>query len=343
MSPDTMTTRANRTITAFFDDRAEADRAIERLVSLGIPRERARLVAGNEGGATSRTGATSRSYEDQGTGFWAALKDLFLPDEDRNTYAEGLRRGGYLLSVSVGDDLYEEALDILDDDGTIDIDERASSWRSEGWTGATGTDYAAIDSDPAGPAARLGTGAAAHEGTTGPAAVLGTGAATTSDRTSDYATRDTSDYARSDTRGGTRGGTGVGMRGEDEVIPIAEEQMRIGKRDVSHGRVRVRSYVVETPVEDEVSLRQEHVSVERRPVDRPLTGNEHLFQDRTIDVEERSEVPVIDKQARVKEELVVNKDVDQRTERVSDTVRRTEVEVTDDRGNKVAGKTARSR
>jgi hypothetical protein len=52
-------------------------------------------------------------------------------------------------------------------------------------------------------------------------------------------------------------------RGE-EVIPVAEERLRVGKRDVSHGRVRIRSYVVETPVEEQVTLREERVAVERR-------------------------------------------------------------------------------
>ncbi len=58
-----------------------------------------------------------------------------------------------------------------------------------------------------------------------------------------------------------------------------------------------------------------------------------LFRERTIEAEERSEEAVVAKEARVKEELVVKKDVDQRTETVSDKVRRTEVEVEDERGN----------
>ena len=93
----------------------------------------------------------------------------------------------------------------------------------------------------------------------------------------------------------------------------------------------MRSYVVETPVQEQVNRRQEHVSVERRPVD--LTGKENLFQERTIEATEKAEQAVVSKQARVKEELVVKKDVDQRTETVSDTVRRTEVKVDDERGS----------
>ena len=57
-----------------------------------------------------------------------------------------------------------------------------------------------------------------------------------------------------------------------EAIPIVEEQLRVGKRQVAGGRVRVRSYVVETPVQEQVTLRDETVRVERRPVDRPAHG-----------------------------------------------------------------------
>jgi stress response protein YsnF len=98
------------------------------------------------------------------------------------------------------------------------------------------------------------------------------------------------------------------------------------------GRVRVHSHVVETPVQEQVNLRQERVEIERRPVDRPVNASsDALFRERTIEAEERVEEPVVSKEARVKEELVVNKDVEQRTETVRDTVRRTEVEVDDER------------
>jgi uncharacterized protein (TIGR02271 family) len=118
----------------------------------------------------------------------------------------------------------------------------------------------------------------------------------------------------------------------EEAIPIVEERLDVGKREVAGGRVRVRSYVVETPVEEQVNLRQERVEIERRPVDRPVsTADQALFRERTIEAEERTEEPVVNKEARVKEELVVNKDVEQRTETVRDTVRRTEVEVDDER------------
>jgi len=118
--------------------------------------------------------------------------------------------------------------------------------------------------------------------------------------------------------------------GTEERIPLAEERLVVGKREASHGRVRVRSYVVETPVEEHVTLREEHVDVERRPVDRTLQPGDDAFRDRVIEVTETAEEAVVSKTARVREEVVVHKDVQERVETVHDTVRRTEVEVEHD-------------
>jgi hypothetical protein len=116
-----------RTITAFFDQEDEANRAVSRLPSAGIPRASINIVAGKS------QSVTSQSKEEPG--FWEALKDLFMPDEDRATYAEGLRRGGYVVTVRADAAHYEKAIDILDDEGTIDIDQRSETWRKEGWSG----------------------------------------------------------------------------------------------------------------------------------------------------------------------------------------------------------------
>ena len=77
----------------------------------------------------------------------------------------------------------------------------------------------------------------------------------------------------------------------EEVIPVAEEELRVGKRDVNNGRVKVRSYVVETPVRESVSLRDENVEVTRRAVDRPVSGTEDAFVDRTIEAEDTARKP----------------------------------------------------
>ena len=113
-----------------------------------------------------------------------------------------------------------------------------------------------------------------------------------------------------------------------------EERLNVGKRVAESGRVRVRSYVVEQPVEEQVTLRDETVHVDRRTVDRPVTAaDEALFESKTIEATEMREQAVVSKDARVVEEVGIRKDAGQRTETVTDKVRRTEVEVEDERGN----------
>lgn len=114
----------------------------------------------------------------------------------------------------------------------------------------------------------------------------------------------------------------------ETTIPIVEEELRVGKRQVEHGGVRVRSHVEERPVEETVSLREEHVNVERRPVNRTAgKGEFDTFQEGTVEFSEMAEEAVIDKQARVVEEVVISKDSRERQQKVRDTVRRTDVEV----------------
>jgi uncharacterized protein (TIGR02271 family) len=112
----------------------------------------------------------------------------------------------------------------------------------------------------------------------------------------------------------------------EEVIPLAEEQVEIGKRKVDRGTTRVRRYVVETPVEREVTLRGERVTVEhRRPTETSVAGQG--FEERTVEVHETEEEPVVEKSARVVDEVVVRKEPTERTETVRETVRRDKVEV----------------
>ena len=118
---------------------------------------------------------------------------------------------------------------------------------------------------------------------------------------------------------------------EGEVaIPVTEERLQVGKREVARGGVRVRTFVTETEVEEDVTLRDEHVRVERRPADRSVDPNDpDAFEEQTIELSETDEEAVVEKKARVVEEVVVGKDVEQRTETVRDTVRKTEVDVDD--------------
>lgn len=126
------------------------------------------------------------------------------------------------------------------------------------------------------------------------------------------------------------------------VLPIIEEELAVGKRTVESGAARIRTSIKETPVEESVTLREEHVHVERHKVDRPIDNADAAFREGTIEMTEKAEVPVVAKEARVVEEVVVGKQVSEREETVRDTVKRTEVDVeetnkTDDRSNRQNG------
>ena len=129
--------------------------------------------------------------------------------------------------------------------------------------------------------------------------------------------------------GGGRDATATG----GETVQLAEERLAVGKRAVERGSAHVRTYVQEIPVEERVRLREERISVDRHPVDRVVTGAEadNLFQERDIEVTTSSEEAVVEKETVVTEEVVVGKEVSEREEVVSDTVRKTEVEVDKDR------------
>ncbi|WP_128254509.1 YsnF/AvaK domain-containing protein [Falsirhodobacter deserti] len=253
-------------VSALFDSRADAESAARRLREIGISDAQIRMVEGSTG--TTGTTTTGTADADRNKGFWDTLSDYLLPDEDRYSYAEGLSRGSHLITVTGVDAAnYDRVLDVLDDEGTVNLDEREASWRAEGWGG-----YDA--------------------GTRGRAAA------------------DTS---------------------EDASIPVVEERLHVGKRDTSHGRVRVRAYTVSEPVSESVELRDERVELERRPVDREVTSADGAFRDRTLEAEEHREEAVVVKDARVVEEVGLRKTTDTHRETVSDTVRHTEVEVEDDR------------
>ena len=124
---------------------------------------------------------------------------------------------------------------------------------------------------------------------------------------------------------------------EDIVLPVVEEQISVGKRQVQGGKMRVYTRVTERPVEEQVTLRQEEVHVERHSVDRPVTDADKLFEEKSFEVTATSEEAVVQKTARVVEEVVVDKQASEHTETIRDSVRRTDVEV-----DKVEGQTTTS-
>src|SRR5689334_9505160 len=117
-----------------------------------------------------------------------------------------------------------------------------------------------------------------------------------------------------------------GPSGMEEVIPLGEEVLEVSKRAENRGTARIHRYVVETPVEQQVTLQSERVVVERRrPVDDKVTGE--ILTEVTVEVVETAEVPVVEKRTRLREEIVVRTERAQRVETVRETVRRDEVDI----------------
>jgi len=131
-----------------------------------------------------------------------------------------------------------------------------------------------------------------------------------------------------------------GPSGTEEVIPLGEEVLEVSKRTENRGTARVRRYVVETPVERQVTLQSEKVVVERRrPASDEVTGE--VLTELTVEVIETEEVPVVGKRTRLREEVLVRTERAQRVETVHETVRRDEVEI-EQPGRKRGGQRLRS-
>lgn len=129
----------------------------------------------------------------------------------------------------------------------------------------------------------------------------------------------------------------TGGTGERRTLQEIEEELKVGKRAVARGGLRVFSRLTEVPVEESVRLREEHASVQRRAVDRPATEADlAAFKEGSVELREMAEEAVVSKTARVVGEVEIAKDVTERVETVRDTVRKTHVDV-----EKIEGGTAR--
>lgn len=261
------------TVIGVFDNEAAATQARTALVNAGLGQSNLQVRSLPTPASPQATGASSYA-EGRDDGFLSDVRSffahLFGDDDDAGhggTYTEAVRRGSHVLTVEAATDAEAQQISaLLDNAGAVDIDERASQWRNEGWTGT---------------ASGAGAASSARDAVPGQA-----------------------------------------------VLPVIEEELRVGKRTVQQGKVRVVRRVTETPVSESVRLTEEHATIERRPVDRPATSADlNDLRDATIEVRETAEEPVVAKQARVVEEVVVGKQASERVEQVSDTVRRTDVAV----------------
>ena len=233
-------------------------------------------------------------------GLIGALTDLGVPEDEAKDYQDQVGRGKTLVIVRASDDASaERAADILESSGAEKIAGRE-----------TDTDYA--DNRPT---------------------AFGGEPESRDDEISQRQTlrhdmREVdADERDINYRTGRLEGSGTRAdQAEDRVIPVTEEQLVVGKRAVQSGRVRIYGRVTEKPVEQSVQLHSERVTVDRRAVDRPVDATDKS-DDVVIEITETKEEPVIGKQERVVEEIVIGKTTEEHTETVRDTVRRKDVEV----------------
>ena len=307
------------TIVAVYDTSAHAEAAVRALENAGVPssditHHASETYSGTTGTQSNMQAGAELSPRREEPGFWSRLFGTESEDyrRDNDVYGRTVQSGGSVVSVRVADvgrDA-DRIMQILEAQNPVDIEERANSYETSS-TERSSTVYDTPQNTRAMGVAEAG-GAFSTSGTTSTAGM--------------------------GTEGMSRGGLGAGMMGNetarantgmnsgDEVISLAEEQLQVGKRVVNRGTTRVRRYVVETPVEENVSLHSESVSVERRPVTSGTVGSD-AFTDKTIEVNEMSEEAVVGKTAHVTEEVVVHRQAGDRTETIHDTVRKEQVDV----------------
>jgi len=275
-----------RVLVGVFDSKDQAETARRQLCDCGIAEER--ITMRNAARGDDASTATRATNEESHGGFFARLFGLDDDESRSPVYSEAVNRGSCVVVVDgISDDRVDEAVSIMERNGAVDIDERASKWRAEGW------------------------------------AAPGPQASTTARAPAQMQAESRPQTQQTGGRSTTR-------------IPVVEEQLQVGKREVQRGGVRVFTRTTERPVQQDVTLREEHARVERHPVDRAATEAElgQAFEEKAVELRETVEEPVVAKTARVIEEVDVSKEVSERTERVQDTVRRTDVQVQDLQGGR---------
>ena len=268
------------TVIGVYDSYAQAQNAMNELLAAGFSQSDVQLSQESES-----TGTSTRADTGSESGIGHFFRSLFGMEDERehhDVYSEAVRRGSCVLTAHAEtDEARDRASEIMNRYDPVDIDERATQWKSQGWTGY----------DEAAPR-----------------------------YTESEAEKERSMYAQA-----RKGAT---TREQETRIPVVEEELKVGKRMVQRGGVRVYQHVSEKPVHDSVQLREEHVNVERHAVDQPATeADMAAFKEGSLEMREMAEEPVVSKTARVVEEVVVGKDVSEETADIDDTVRRTDVEV----------------
>ena len=314
-----MATKTQTTLVAVFRNTAEAEAAAEELQGLGVRRDHILVTSTNSANTYQPSTPSGAAYHEGGIkGWWHSL---FGGDDentyDRDRYENAVTRGNVLLSVDTVDQNEDKIVDIINRHSPVNVHEEPPN---------SATTRATEES--------VGNSIATHVRTpeetprTEPPAPGSTAAHRTSVSTGTTA-RTAAPVGNAPANTATTGNPGA--------IPVVQEEIQIGKRRVLRGGVRVYSRVIEQPVEESIGLQEEHVRVERQKVDRPATASDlRQGQEQVFEVKEFTEEPVVSKQARVTEEVRVSKEAKQRTQTVSDKVRRTEVDVQPIQGRETA-------
>ena len=291
------------TLVAVFDNRSDAQKAMDDLLASGFSRSDLRLSEDGTQGGASTSGAVQED-ESMGDSIKHFFSDLFGSDRgDRmEQYSEAISRGHYVLSVTApSEPEVERAADVVERYGPVDIDEKSSAWAAGSTAGTT---------------AGMSAGAMGGQQSAHMQQSMNSMQSQQSMQTG---------------AGSTQASSGSSMQyanTESQSIPVVQEELKVGKREIQRGGVRIFSHVVETPVDESVSLREEHVTVQRRAIDKLVDpADVPAFQETSIELRENAEEAVVEKSARIVEEVVIGKEVTNREEHITDTLRRTEVEV----------------
>lgn len=291
-------------------------------------------------------------------GLVGTLVDAGIPRDDANLYTEGVRRDGSLVLIQTDTDKEtKQALKILNRRHVIDIDERAQLYRKEGWTrfDATANEYSSPamtmngthggDADDHLAVAGSSLSTAREAVATTPSMARGADGSSTQTRSTGNvkvfpstfpapvsASSGETMHARENTAPARVANVDTNsMPRANEVqnnelhVPVVAEELIVGKRQVDGGGVRVHTHVETIPVEQQVRLRHEHIEVQRYPINQIIDTPDAHFQEGTVELRETIEEAVVNKRARIVEEVVVRKHVEERTETVHDAVRRTAV------------------
>ena len=221
-------------------------------------------------------------------------------DDVHSHYANGVNNGGGLVAVTTEDDRVDVVSGILKDKGARDIDDDFDADKLGNAANTANPDRgygrrADVDGDTANAAYARNTDTAAYD-------------------------RDLNATASDNSRNVTG----------EQVIPVVAEDLVVGKRAVNRGGVRVYSHVVSEPVSEDVTLRNERVVMDRRAVDRPATAADFAAgKDSTIELNAMGEEALVGKTSRVVEEIRLGKESNSRTETVNESLRHTEVEVSE--------------